>query len=492
VLEHFRPILDALSFLAELHKRRNWRSVMETVHAVLEACRAHAAFALRPAGNQVLLNVYHVADLARAYELHGGISFRGFVEQLNTRAEREGETEPPVLEDAAEGVRIMTVHAAKGLEFPIVVLADMTARIARNNASRYIDPVTRLAAVRVLGCSPWELLDHAEQEAACDEAEGVRVAYVAATRARDLLVIPAVGDRPWDGWLSPLNKAIYPPRAKFRNSTAAADCPPLGDATVLARPLELEDSYEASVKPGLHQPECGVHSVVWWDPAILKLYVEPRMGLYHEDILSQDEAGRADASIQRYAQWKTDRAACVAKGSRRSVEVFIATDAPEPPTGYSDRVEIIRIPRTGMRPSGARFGSLVHGVLRDAPLTTNKESLVQLARTHGRLLAASDEEVESAATAVFDALEHPLLARARRSLRVYRELPITVRTETGSIFEGVIDLAFLETGTWVIADFKTDVDKPERQSRYRRQVGWYMRAMDEVSGTHSRGCVLHV
>src|SRR5262249_24990452 len=177
-----------LTLLAEFHRRRNWRAAVETVHALLEASRAHAAFALRPSGNQVLLNVYHIADLARAYELSGGISFRGFVEQLNSRAEREFNTEPPVLEDAAEGVRIMTVHAAKGLEFPVVILADMTAKIAQSNASKYIDPVARLAAIRVLGCSPWELLDHDEQESARDEAEGVRVAYVAATRARDLLV----------------------------------------------------------------------------------------------------------------------------------------------------------------------------------------------------------------------------------------------------------------------------------------------------------------
>src|SRR5262245_61920235 len=194
VAPEFKPVAEALSFLAELHRRRNWRPAVETVHTLLEASRAHAAFALRPSGNQVLLNVYHVADLARVYELGGGISFRGFVEQLNSRAERERNTEPPVLEDASEGVRIMTAHAAKGLEFPIVILSAMTARIAQNKASKSLDPVSRLAAVRVLGCSPWELLDHEEQESARDEAEGVRVAYVAATRARDLLVVPAIGD----------------------------------------------------------------------------------------------------------------------------------------------------------------------------------------------------------------------------------------------------------------------------------------------------------
>ena len=491
--EEFKPIAEALTFLGELHRQRNWRSAVETVHALLDTSRAHAAFALRPSGNQVLLNVYHVADLARAYEFSGGISFRGFVEELNSKADRERSTEPPVLEDAAEGVRIMTVHAAKGLEFPIVILADMTAKIAQAKASKYIDPVARLAAIRVLGCSPWDLLDHEAEESARDEAEGVRVAYVAATRARDILVIPAVGDGALDGcWLSPLNKAIYPSKSKFRNSTVAPACPNFGEATVLLRPLEYEGPVESSVKPGLHVPECGNHDVVWWDPAVLNLDVEPRLGLHYEDILAQDEHGRADESIRQYAEWKTSRASRLEKGSVASLAVFIATEASEPPGGYADRVEIILVPRTGARPSGPRFGSLVHLILRDAPLTASKDFLGQLARTHGRLLAATEDEIQCAPAAVFDALQHPLLARVRQSDRIHRELPVTIRTETDTVFEGIIDLAFFESGKWVIADFKTDVDQGDRRSRYRRQVGWYVRAMEQITGISSTGVVMHI
>jgi ATP-dependent exoDNAse (exonuclease V) beta subunit len=487
-----KPITDALKFLADLHRRRNSRPAVETVHALLEACRAHAAFALRPSGNQVLLNVYHIADLARAYELNGGISFRGFVEQLNSKAEREGNTEPPVLEDSAEGVRIMTVHAAKGLEFPVVILADMTARIAQGTASKYIDPVTRLAAVRILGCSPWDLLDQEEQESTRDEAEGVRVAYVAATRARDLLVVPAVGDGPSDGWLSPLNKALYPPKGKYRNSSRAAACPEFSDCTVLWRPLELDSPYEASVKPGLHQPECGSHSVVWWDPTALKLDVEPRFGLHYSEMLSQDDQGRADESSRRYAAWKDERALRLENGSKPSFEIFTATSAPETLSNYADRVKIIQIARAAARPGGARFGSLVHLVLRDASLSENKETLLQLAQAHGRLLAASDEEVQAAGVAVFDAFQHSMFLRMRQSLRVHRELPITMQSSAGNIFEGVIDLAFLESGRWVVTDFKTDVDLPGKASRYRRQLGWYMRAMEQITGVPADGYVLHI
>lgn len=488
----FKPIADALALLAGLHRRRNWRAAVETVHALLESARAHAAFALRPAGHQVLLNVYHIADLARGYELGGGISFRGFVEQLNSKAEKEGNTEPPVLEDAAEGVRIMTVHAAKGLEFPVVILADMTAKIAQNSANKYVDPAARLAAIRVLGCSPWELLDHEQEESARDEAEGVRVAYVAATRARDLVVVPAVGDEVSKGWLSPLNKAIYPPKARFRNSTPAPSCPDFGEASVLWRPFEHDGPREASVKPGLHKPQCGAHDVVWWDPAILKLNVEPRFGLHYEDILAQDEHGRADEGLSRYAAWKDSRSKRAEQGATPSLNVFIATDAPEPPAGYADRVEIIQIPRSAPRPKGPRFGSLVHLVLRDASLTASKESLLQLAQTHGRLLAADEDEIQSAALAVLDALRHSLLARARQSPRVHRELPVSLQSQSGGIFEGIIDLAFLESGKWIVADFKTDVDKPDRQARYRRQVGWYVHALEKTAGKAATGCLLHI
>ena len=94
-------------------------------------------FALRPAGHQVLANVYRVSDLARSFEMSGGISFRGFVEELEVQAEKAESAEAPVLEEGAEGVRLMTVHSAKGLEFPIVILADMTANIAAHDPDRF-------------------------------------------------------------------------------------------------------------------------------------------------------------------------------------------------------------------------------------------------------------------------------------------------------------------------------------------------------------------
>ena len=75
----------------------------------------------------------------------------------------------------------------------MVILADMTANLAAREAERFVEGT--LCATRLLGAAPWELLEHEEHERTRELAEGVRVAYVAATRARDLLVIPGGGRR---------------------------------------------------------------------------------------------------------------------------------------------------------------------------------------------------------------------------------------------------------------------------------------------------------
>ena len=71
-----------------------------------------------------------------------------------------------------------------------------------------------------------DLLLHDAEESARDRAEGERLAYVAATRARDVLVVPAIGDEVYDGgWLDPLMPAIYPPPAERRSPSAAPGLP---------------------------------------------------------------------------------------------------------------------------------------------------------------------------------------------------------------------------------------------------------------------------
>ena len=233
------PIRDGLQLLRELHRRRNYRPIADTIHELLETTRAHAGFAFRKGGERVLANVYRLTDLARSFEVGGAAtSFRAFVEYLEGEYEGSDTSEAPVLEQEGGGVQLMTVHKAKGLEFPVVILADLTAKLTGpQGGTATSDAERRLCAQRLLWCAPWELLDAAEAEAKADEEEALRVAYVAATRARDLLVVAAIGEEERaGGWLSPLHDALYPPKERGGSQRAAPGCPTFGTTTVLNRP----------------------------------------------------------------------------------------------------------------------------------------------------------------------------------------------------------------------------------------------------------------
>ncbi|MBM3735478.1 MAG: ATP-dependent deoxyribonuclease subunit A [Acidobacteria bacterium] len=492
IATEFAPVANALDLLADLHKMRNWRPVAETVNLLLSNTRAHAGFALRPAGHQVLANVNRIAELARAFELSGGISFRGFVEELEQQSEKAESAEAPVLEEGAEGVRMMTVHAAKGLEFPVVILGDMTANIAATEPERYVDAARGLCATRLLRCAPWELLDHEAMEREREKAEGVRVAYVAATRARDLLVVPAVGDQPLgDTWISPLERAVYPDPMRQRKPSPAPGCPRFGDVTVLSRPPEyLMSGEDPSVKPGQHRPLAGTHNVVWWDPALLIQKLDANYGIRQQTILADGPA--AMPGIERYRAWQEARAARIDAGRHPRFDVITPTDGRPLPEGFTCEVDVVMVEHPPNRPTGPRFGSLIHGVMRDVDLAGFPENILAAVQLHARVLGAPEYEVEAAADTVVRVLAHPLIRQAGAAQRMHREWPVMLHLDGGQVLEGQVDLAFFSGGVWQLVDFKTDADLAGGLTRYKTQVQWYAYAIGKLAGAPVRASLMAV
>ena len=217
-------VADALELLRHLHIGRNHRPIAQSITMFLDAVRVHAGIALWPTGEQALANTQRLIDMARQFE-RGASSFRAFVNKLEIDAERGEADEAPIVEEGTEGVRLMTVHKAKGLQFPIVILADPTCSAARDTPSRHVDSVRRLWLEPLCGSTPAELLEAAAEEQQREEDEAIRVAYVAATRARDLLVAPVCGDQPIEGWLTVLDPVLYPSPATRTISSPAPGCP---------------------------------------------------------------------------------------------------------------------------------------------------------------------------------------------------------------------------------------------------------------------------
>ncbi len=512
----------ALRLLRDLHVRRNQRPVAATIAALLDASRAHAIFALRPSGEQALANVQYVGELARQYEAGGGLSFRGFVERLRDEAEETRAAEAPILEEGSDGVRLMTVHKAKGLEFPVVVLVDIGAELSRSTASRWVDSEGSRCAVSLAGWAPAELRQHAPIEVARDEAEGVRVAYVAATRARDLLVVCAVGDRPVDsGWVSPLNAAIYPAMDRRREAVREAWAERFGpDSTV-----DRDDTIPlTSMRPGIHAFEGDeTHAVTWWDPGVLDLDRQPTFGLRREELIAKDAApGVVDSGLEAFAQWRVAREAAVEQGSRPSHRVVtvraraaqLAESATvlappgeasegasgetpaETPGKASGDVRVEAIPRPeGIIAGGVRFGALVHAVLALVPLDAPPPTVAAIAAQQARVLAAEPAETDAAARVVSGALAHaafaPLRAAASRAA-LRREVPVALAEPTGAIVEGVVDAAFETDAGWVVVDFKTDADPGEALDAYLGQIRLYARAIASATGRPTSGILLRL
>jgi ATP-dependent exoDNAse (exonuclease V) beta subunit len=510
VAPELEPLADALRILRDLTRRRNHRPVAETIGQLLDLTRAHAAFIFWRSGEQVLANVLQIQELARQYEAEGGLSFRGFVDELRSAADRAQTPEAPILEEGTDGVRLMTVHKAKGLEFPVVILADIGCKLHRPYAQRHLDAERGLAAVTLSGWTPLDLSEHNDLETSRDRAEAVRLAYVAATRARDVLVVPAIGDAPYaTGWVSPLSPAIYP--AAGDSTIDGLERVPAfaGRDTVLERPLGQNPGF-STVRPGgyvMSDPCTGeTYQVVWWDPALLDRSGEERRGIRREDLITKDADPATVADDRaRYEEWKRHRSEIQARAARPSLRVVTATDyvrTPPPGQGQlfemadpTDGVAVLDAGFGGFRPGGRRFGVLVHALLAAVPLDASQDTIVELANVHARMLGADDDERNAAAAVVEQALTHEVLAAARaaaasgRACR--REAPIAiVRDEV--LIDGQVDLAFETDDGWMVVDFKTDAELGRAEADYRRQVVLYADALAAITGKPAAATILRV
>lgn len=511
--ESLAEVVEALSILRELHRQRNRRPIAESIQTLLSLTRAHAGFANWSTGEQALANTMRLTDMARRAERNGLISFRAFVDWLDEQAESGDVGDAPIMEEGVDGVRIMTVHKAKGLEFPVVLLVDITAKDTRE-PSKWVDQTAKLSAMRLAGCTPVEVQEHADDEMRIEQEEAARTLYVAATRARDLLVVCAVGDRPYNGWLATLNPVLYPRAASsFKPLTKEPPgCPAFGGDTVVSRP---QNAFRptGSVSPGLHQPEFGSHRVVWWDPSVLAPPTSPtRSSSRLTEYLKEDDGKvRSEEGIRAHEQWQLQRTVIRETAGKPEWTVVTATSGERSaPRAEGQQIEEANMQRRGpevelesieidfSRPHGKRFGILVHAVLSVVSLDSIRDRIAEVARIQGRILGATEEDVVAAVETVQRALSHPLMQRAAAAAnkgQCRREVPVALKLDDGSLVEGVVDLAFQEETRdpcWTVIDYKTDFEVKGRLEEYQNQVRLYALAISRATNQQARAVLLRI
>ncbi|MEJ2111712.1 MAG: UvrD-helicase domain-containing protein, partial [Acidobacteriota bacterium] len=196
-LDYRNPVEDGADLarpfriLHELHCNRHERRASETFEILLERTGAREVLAVR--GFQSLANLGKLGRTLRS--LQGDVTFSQTVELLGMMdEERLAESESRLMEERSNAVRVMSIHKAKGLDFPICFVGALGTRKKGRTESILADPHRKKVFALSVGSydaavrsKSWkELL---EEEKKKEEAELVRLLYVAMTRARDHLVV---------------------------------------------------------------------------------------------------------------------------------------------------------------------------------------------------------------------------------------------------------------------------------------------------------------
>jgi ATP-dependent exoDNAse (exonuclease V) beta subunit len=283
-----------------------------------------------------------------------------------------------------------------------------------------------------------------------------------------------------------------------------------GKQTIMPDARADGQPVDDTVRPGTYQltdPESGEsYSVVWWDPLLLEGSGEDARGVRREDLIAKggDPADVA-ADRARYEEWRERRTAVQASGAVPSLRVSTATEAAEkttePQKAQTPQITIEDVGFGAIRPSGKRFGTLVHALLATVPLDAEAADVSDLAALHAKLFVAPDDERDAAAAIVTRVLTHERIAGARAAEaaggRVWREAPVTLRlaAEPGKppqLVDGQVDLAYETDAGWIVVDFKTDIEIASAQESYRQQIALYAEAVSRATGRPATGVLLRV
>ena len=439
--------------LAELHQRAPLRPVPDAIDLIFERLPVLELAAASLHGEQAVANLRKMREMAEALADRPHLTLTGFVDlMMNRISEQPDEAESALAEESLDAIRVLTIHKAKGLEFPVVILPGLHqgAKNPRKGPSIHHDWSSRCYSLRMGGRSNLGALLVEMKLAVREEAEQRRLLYVGMTRARDLLILSGgLTTKPGhDTVLSLLGEAI---EDEASPSTAEQICIGTSRLTRVITPVTV------ATRRRRQEPLSSI---------------APRPAL--EPILIRCQA--------RQVEWET----------RRSTPRRLT---PSSLTG--GRAEAV-FPRPAARRDadlGRLVGVCAHAVLEQWDFTRPRTEIYAVIEQSCRRFVAQDhpqlmaDVTEDLTTLFIRFLSSEPYTRLQGATVLGREVPFVMPAGEGQMMEGVIDLIYrLDNGIW-IADYKTDdvaiEDLPAIADRYRSQAEIYSRAAASSLGLSS-------
>lgn len=451
------------------------------VSGLLDRSRLDLANLLRDRSSLAYLE--RIATLAGEYERQEGRDLRGFLDWAEASREADSEAAIAVASEDEDAVKIMTIHKSKGLEFPVVCVADL----GRGLGARYDGPVrigfgggdgAMEVGFRVPGAGTelfdWDTVE--ERARRETEAEELRLLHVAMTRAEERLILsgkvhPLSSNTP-SGNRSAILRIIERfgvDPSKPEEWSSAFESSGLDETFALkanlpgedgAPPAELLREFElvvparlpAEARPPLARPTRAFFPDVPLSFSGLSEFGQCPTRFFARRVLRMEVEGRAD-------RWS----------------------GPE---------------KTGLieRDGGSRFGTAVHELLEEsaadgwkAPDLTRAEAALEAERVGKK----GDGTPEKAVEMITSFLESDLGRKVQgASVETTAELPIVLGVG-GLTIRGFVDLLVEEDGRLTVVDYKTNQlkgrDPEELMEGYELQRDLYALAVARARGLGSVG-----
>ena len=471
-----------------------------------------------PGGDVRQANLKALYDRARQYEEAG---FRGLFRylQLMDKMKEDGLDLAPakVVSEKEDVVRIMSIHKSKGLEFPVVFVADMGKAFNRRDTQDQIlfhnrlgiglkqyDPEWRMSYPTLI----WSGI--AAQLRWEGTAEEERILYVAMTRARDQLILTGHSshiDRDWQRWTSRLNPAQAKSYFDWVMPAALAPFGAKADADYARPGAAWQDAIwqvriaravpAGTVEEGAYDGEprlealrrgdlTGTPVPSWLDEQLSWQYAYPQ-AVRTAAKFSVSEVKR------RYQELHSDELQ-----DEAALSVPAAAVIPTAP-GEDDAFAALPPWLAGEEAavSGAQRGTALHKALQYITLAANQTTATLRREIDAfvRQGLLSREEAKLVYVPVLAAFcQSDIGRRMAESPELHREYPFTVllaggnplpETETGEqiLIQGVIDCLFREDDAWILVDYKSDrLETADAfRSRYAVQLALYKRAVEQIT-----------
>ncbi len=432
--KHEGLVADALRVLADCHARRRESPIAALIERFVADRGLAEIGVLVDASRDSFRRMRFVVEQARAFEAAGPESLRSFVSWLEQRAGKDMlDNDGAALDDDEDAVRVLTIHRSKGLEFPIVFLAGLAAAPNKRVPVFASDAADERYAVCIGAKTRGEsfelgdttALHQIEREHA--DAEFNRLLYVAATRARDHLVI-----------------SLY-------HTARSNEC---GARRLQQAMLDVPVVVRPELSAAEHLPQA----------PFADLTVDLPAGINETTFDEQRVALVDQARSRRYTS------ATALAGMRKEETKDEARDETEP---------------WARGRGGTHLGRAVHATIQSVALDASAQRIERFARAQSVAEAIPDRAAEVAQLAVA-ALASAAAERARGASRALREVPFAVRRD-GAVLEGFIDLVIEATdGGIEIVDWKTDhitaARVPQRLKQYELQAGLYALGVEAAIG----------